>query len=299
MKDASAFRLLKAPRWKDYELFDSGGFEKLERFGPYYLIRPEPQALWDPSLSAQEWRELAHAHYRAKTSTSGEWEKYKPMPADWQIGFSEGDLNVRFHLHFTAFKHVGVFPEQAANWTYLYHFLKNCGVEKPRVLNLFSYTGGASLAAKAAGADVIHLDSVKQVVNWARENMELSRLDGIRWVVEDAAKFAAREARRGNRYHAVIMDPPSYGLGPKGERWKLEDHLNEMMKNVLSLLEPQAHAFIINTYSLNLSALLLKNLVHSSFPKAENLECGELYVESRQGQELPLGSYLRFSKSGK
>jgi len=128
---------------------------------------------------------------------------------------------------------VGVFPEQAANWNYLYQFLKNCGVEQPKVLNLFAYTGGASLAAKKAGADIIHLDSVKQVVNWSRENMELSGLKDIRWVVEDALKFVLREARRGNKYNAIIMDPPSYGLGPTGERWKLEDDLNEMMKKCI------------------------------------------------------------------
>jgi 23S rRNA (cytosine1962-C5)-methyltransferase len=239
---------------------------------------------------------MAHARYEAKTSTSGNWEKYKEIKSPWTIRYESKNLSIAFLLKFTAFKHLGVFPEQAANWEYLYEYLKKCGIAQPRVLNLFAYTGGASLAAKKAGADVIHLDSVKQVVNWAHENMEASGLKDIRWVVEDAAKFVQREAKRGRTYHAIIMDPPSYGLGPNGERWKLEDNLNEMMKNALSLLDPVSHCFIINTYSLNLSSLILKNLAESSLKKLDDPEYGELYLESRQGVPLPLGSYLRFRK---
>lgn len=288
--------LLKAPHWKEYELIDCGNFEKMERFGPYTLIRPEPQAIWDRKLSEEVWRSMAHARYVAKTSTSGNWEKYKEIPPQWILPFTHSDFKLKFQLKFTTFKHVGIFPEQAANWTYLHHFLRNCGISSPKVLNLFAYTGGASLAARHAGADIIHLDSVKQVVGWAKENMELSGLHDIRWVVEDAAKFAAREARRGNHYNAIILDPPSYGLGPKGERWKLEENLNELMKNVLPLLDTKVHCLIMNTYSLNLSPLILKNLVKSIKPDLHNLEFGELYVESKQAQELPLGSYIRFQK---
>jgi 23S rRNA (cytosine1962-C5)-methyltransferase len=291
---------LRALEWNDYELLDCGGFEKLERFGEYILIRPEPQALWDKKLSEKEWMTKAHAKYEARTSTSGDWKKLKPMKAPWIIQWKGKDFNLKFKLNFTAFKHIGIFPEQATNWLYLYDFLRGLRVKPamtaPKVLNLFAYTGGASLAAKAAGADVIHLDSVKQVVGWARENMELSGLKDIRWVVEDALKFVQREARRGNLYRAIIMDPPSYGLGPSGERWKLEDHLNEMLKSALSLLEKDQHCFILNTYSLNLSPLILKNLVLSILPRSENLEIGELYVPSRQKQELPLGSCLRMQK---
>jgi 23S rRNA (cytosine1962-C5)-methyltransferase len=284
---------MRAPDWKDYELIDCGGFKKLERFGPYTVIRPEPQAIWDASLSEHDWKKIAHAEYIPGTSTSGEWKKFKPMDNQWEITWHK-EFNLRFHLKFTAFKHLGIFPEQAANWLYLYDFLKKCKVPQPKVLNLFAYTGGASLAAKAAGADVIHLDSVKQVVNWSRDNMELSGLKDIRWVVEDAALFVAREAKRGHKYNAIIMDPPSYGLGPKGERWKLEEHLNDMMKNTLQLLDPGNNCFIINTYSLNLSALILKNIVRSIMPQQKEFELGELYVQSKQNQELPLGSYLRF-----
>jgi 23S rRNA (cytosine1962-C5)-methyltransferase len=286
---------LIAPSWKDYELIDCGNLEKLERFGQYVLIRPEPQALWDRKLSEKEWLKMAHARYMAKTSTSGDWERFKEIKSPWQVAYQGSGFELKFNLKFTAFKHVGVFPEQSANWDYLNQFLINCGISQPKVLNLFAYTGGASLAAKQAGADVIHLDSVKQVVNWSRENMELSGLKDIRWVVEDAMKFAAREARRGNKYHAIIMDPPSYGLGPSGERWKLEDHINEMLKNVLSLLDEDKCCFIINTYSLNLSSLILKNLVEDNL-EVRKPDYGELCLKSSQDTVLPLGSYYRFSK---
>jgi 23S rRNA (cytosine1962-C5)-methyltransferase len=287
-------KALRAPDWKDYELIDCGNFEKLERFGPYTLIRPEPQALWDRKLPETKWREMAHARYVAKTSTSGEWERYKPINSPWKINYHSNGLDLSFLLKFTAFKHVGVFPEQAANWNYLFDFIKSGNQDK--ALNLFAYSGGASLAAKAGGADIIHLDSVKQVVTWARENMDLSGLKDIRWVVEDAAKFAEREAKRGKKYNAIIMDPPSYGLGPSGERWKLEEQLNTLLKNAFSLLDPERHCFILNTYTLNLSALVLKNLIRSIYPQAENIEAGELYVQSKTGFELPLGSYIRFQK---
>jgi len=287
---------MRALDWKYYELLDCGNFEKLERFGKYILIRPEPQAIWDRKQTEKQWLDQAHARYVAKSSTAGDWERLKPISYPWIVKWQSSGMDLAFNLKFTAFKHIGIFPEQAANWVYLYDFLKNSGIEKPRVLNFFAYTGGASLAAKAAGADIIHLDSVKQVVSWSKENMELSNLHNIRWVVEDAAKFALREVKRGNTYHAIIMDPPSYGLGPTGERWKLEDDLNDMMKNVLQLLAPEKHAFIINTYSLNLSPIILKTLALSIKPDIENPEYGELYVESKEKQDLPLGSFLRFKK---
>jgi 23S rRNA (cytosine1962-C5)-methyltransferase len=284
---------LKAPDWKDYELLDCGNFEKLERFGRYVLIRPEPQALWDRKLSEQDWLKMAHARYVAKTSTSGEWQRLKNIQSPWNIHYDR--LNLTFHLKFTAFKHVGIFPEQAANWDYIYKFLES-GQSNDKGLNLFAYTGGASLAAKKGGSDIIHLDSVKQVVTWAKENMELSGLNGIRWVVEDAAKFAEREKKREHLYNLLIMDPPSYGLGPNGERWKLEDQLNDLLKNTLSLLNPQRHCFILNTYSLNLSALVLENMIKSIFPVATNIEAGELFTASKSGFNLPLGSFIRFQQ---
>ena len=217
--------------WKDYELIDSGNFEKLERFGPYVMARPEPKALWDKSLSDGEWNKLIHTRFKtgagfgkAGKEDSGTWERRKKMDDQWYIrynGAQEG-LNFSLRLGLTSFKHVGVFPEQSANWEYIYRQTRQLvekaeaeGKPKPRVLNLFAYTGAASLAAKAAGADVTHLDSVRQVVTWARGNMEASRMDNIRWIVEDALKFARREAKRGNTYQGIILDPPAYGHGPE------------------------------------------------------------------------------------
>ena len=222
--------------WKDYELIDSGNFEKLERFGRYYLSRPEPKALWDKTLSEDEWNRTVHTHFKAGAGfgkagkeDSGTWERLRKMDDQWVVRYrgEQPGLDFSLRLGLTAFKHVGVFPEQAPNWEYIYRQTKalagkSAGKDtdqtardrkgisgRPKVLNLFAYTGAASLAAKAAGADVTHLDSVRQVVTWARNNMEISGYDNIRWVIEDAMKFAGREARRGNVYQGIILDPPA------------------------------------------------------------------------------------------
>ena len=207
----------------------------------------------------------------------------------WRIGY---DINhktrLNFILKFTTFKHVGIFPEQAANWTYIHSHCKRIG-PKCKVLNLFAYTGGASLAAKAGGADVVHVDSVKQVVNWARINMDESGLNDIRWVVEDALKFVQRERKRGNRYHGIILDPPAYGIGAKGERWKLEDSIQELLANVSAILNEGSSFMILNTYSLGLSPLIIENLITSNFVNFTHSECTELYLNSTTGYKLPLG----------
>ena len=219
--------------WTDYELIDSGNFEKLERFGDHILARPEPKALWGKSMSEAEWSRMMHIRFkpgagfaRAGKEDSGTWERLKNAADQWIIRYKGGRPGLSFSLRLglTAFKHVGVFPEQSPNWEYIYSNTRELvskadseGRPKPKVLNLFAYTGAASLAAKAAGADVTHLDSVRQVVTWARNNMEISRMDNIRWVVEDAMKFARREAKRGNVYQGIILDPPAYGHGPDGE----------------------------------------------------------------------------------
>jgi len=191
----------------------------------------------------------------------------------------------------TAFKHVGVFPEQAVNWDFIFNSIGEMKTPKPKVLNLFAYTGGASLAARAAGADVTHVDSVKQVVTWANDNMTLSKLDNIRWLVEDALKFVKREQRRGNKYNGIILDPPAYGHGPNGEKWKLEENINEMVKAVVELLDEQEHFLILNAYSLGFSAMILENL----FPKMKKskLETGELFLKAKYGNVLPLGVFGR------
>ena len=288
--------LLKPERFPDYELIDAGGFEKLERFGKYVTIRPEPQAVWDRSLTTKEWEKQAHVKFKAVSSSSGTWQRLKEMPDRWNIeyplktGNETGSTTLRFRLALTSFKHVGIFPEQAANWDYIAGSLVKMKTKTPVVLNLFAYTGGASLAAKAAGADVIHLDSIKQVVTWANANMELSNLKDIRWIVEDALSFVKKEVRRGKKYNGIILDPPAYGHGTDGQRWKLEDMICEMMHLVMQLLDEKERFLILNTYSLGFSSLIVENLLSGQ----ADIQTGELYLPSKHGHKLPLGVFGRF-----
>ena len=292
--------LLTPDNFTDYELIDCGGFEKIERFGQYITIRPEPQALWDAKLSQKEWEKMAHVRFVPNSSSSGSWKKLKERPDRWTIDYPLHSLNLknsnlktdtlRFRLALTSFKHVGIFPEQASNWEYIIESISKIKTPNPKILNLFAYTGGASLAAKAAGADVIHLDSVKQVVTWANANMELSNLNDIRWIVEDAMAFVKKEVRRGKKYNGIILDPPAYGHGTEGQKWKLEDMISEMLRNVLDLLEEEERFLILNTYSLGFSSLIVENLLG----KQKNLQSGELYLQSRTGFKLPLGVFGRF-----
>jgi 23S rRNA (cytosine1962-C5)-methyltransferase len=288
---------LTPTHFPDYELIDCGNFQKLERFARVITIRPEPQAVWDPSLPMAEWEQRAHVKFVPRSSSSGDWKKLKAAPEQWNISYdiAKGKSSISLHLGLTSFKHVGVFPEQAVNWDYIFDSVKQMKTPQPKFLNLFAYTGGASLAARGAGADTTHLDSIKQVVTWAKENMELSRLDNIRWIVEDALKFAKREVKRGNKYNGIILDPPAFGHGPDGEKWKLEDNINEMMKNVLQLLNPEEHFLILNAYSLGFSSLILENLVQQNF-KSSNLEIGELYLNDSFNKKLPLGAFARLRK---
>ena len=300
--------------WRDYELIDCGDGLKLERFGRFTMIRPEPKAIWAKSMSDAEWQKLAHTRFspgagfgKAGKEDSGTWDRLKKMEDQWHIlypGLQKG-LEFDLRLGLTSFKHVGVFPEQAPNWEFIYartaelaSKAKAAGQNPPRVLNLFAYTGAASLAAKAAGADVTHLDSVRQVVTWARGNMESSGLDGIRWVVEDAMKFAKREAKRGNRYSGIILDPPAYGHGPDGERWKLDDCLFELLQNVALILEPKDSFMVLNLYSNGYSALLGETVVREAFKlkSAYTLESGELALRDRFGKDLPLSIVVRLTR---
>lgn len=285
----------------DYELIDSGNFHKLERFGKYITIRPEPQAVWDATLDFDEWKNRAHVQFVPKSSSSGNWEKLKKnIPDQWQIKYhiKANQSDIAFRLGLTSFKHVGIFPEQAVNWEYIADSISRIPKQQIRFLNLFAYTGGASLAARSAGADTAHLDSIKQVVNWANENMQLSGQKDIRWVVEDALKFAKREVKRGNKYNGIILDPPAFGHGANGEKWKLEDNINEMMKTVLALLDEQNHFLILNAYSLGFSSMILENLIQSSSGlKIKNLEIGELFLPDNFGKRLPLGAFARFRNS--
>lgn len=292
--------------WKDYELLDSGNGEKLERFGNYVLSRPEPKALWDKSMSQQEWNKLTHTHFRpgagfgkAGKEDSGTWERLKRMDDQWFIDYRNADgLKMKLRLGLTSFKHVGVFPEQAANWDYIYRKVSEASQrgQTPKVLNLFAYTGAASLAAKAAGADVVHLDSVRQVVTWARGNMENSGLDGIHWIVEDAMKFAKREARRGNVYQGIILDPPAYGHGPDGEKWKLDECLFEMLRTVNGILAPKDAFLVLNLYSNGYSALLGETVAKQAFGGIKKIESGELALRDRFGKALPLSIVVRLER---
>ncbi len=294
-------KLITPGPWPDYELIDSGNFEKLERFGEYVLARPEPQAIWDTSLSPDEWSRRAQATFRRdkQSPERGDWHKAPTMRDPWQIGFNQQGLNLRFKLALTSFKHVGIFPEQATNWTFIHDRIKalqqsKAAVARPRVLNLFAYTGAASLAACQAGAEVTHVDAVKPVITWSRENMDASGLADIRWIVEDALKFVRREARRGNTYNGIIMDPPAYGRGPDGEKWVLEDHLLDLLKTCADLLDRNNRFFIINLYSLGFSSLILDNLMRQVFGQPAGAEWGELYLDDNYQKRLPLGVFYRF-----
>lgn len=335
------------PDFGEYELIDSGDFEKLERFGRYVTRRPEPQAIWRRSLPEEEWRRRADASFvrDARHDERGEWRMRQGMPPRWTVAYQHDAMELRMRLGLTSFKHVGIFPEQAANWDFIYD---NCralasgngagvgagapscdsgpkrsaspadgaarragdeavaavggravasgssAAAAPRVLNLFAYTGGATLAARAGGADVTHVDSVKPVVTWARENMEASGLDGVRWMVEDALKFVERELRRGSRYRGIILDPPAYGRGANGEKWILEEHIGRMLAGCARLLEPTGAFLVLNLYSMGLSSTLARTAVHQAFGVPPREQYGELCFADAFGKTLPLGTYYRF-----
>ena len=301
--------ILTTSDWTEYELIDTGNREKLERFGKYILIRPEPQAVWQKSLPESEWETLCHARYvRVKGKKAagdeferGSWVRKPKMPDRWNISYHYRQMNLTFRLGLTAFGHIGVFPEQAINWNYIYDLVGQHSKSKDlphasRVLNLFAYTGGASLAAKAAGADVVHVDSVKPVISWAKEMMEASGLDNIRWVVEDAMNFVRREVKRGNVYDGIILDPPAYGRGPDGEKWILEDSIDEIIAISKQLLDPGRGFFVLSLYSMGFSALIPENLVKTRFGDIPGMQSGEFFFPDKAGRKLPLGTFLRFAQ---
>ena len=289
-----------SPVLSDYELLDSGDFEKLERFGRYVTRRPEPQAIWRRTLSEEEWRRAADASFLRDTRSEerGEWRLGPEMPSRWTVDYAYKGMRLRMRLGLTSFKHVGIFPEQAANWNFIYDNCVRMRAEErtPKGLNPVAYTGGATLAARAAGADTTHVDSVKQVVTWARENMEQSGLEGVRWIVEDALKFVQREVRRGNRYNGIILDPPAYGRGANGEKWILEDNIGEMLECCARLLEPCGAFLVLNLYSMGLSATLASTAVRQAFGTPFEEQFGELCFDDRAGTRLPLGTYCRFAR---
>ena len=284
-----------ASRWEDYECIDAGNGEKLERWKDIILRRPDPLALWPIAEESGLWLQ-PHARYHRSAKGGGHWEYLKQLPESWNVRYRQ----LCFKVSPTGFKHTGLFPEQAANWDFMME--KIAGADREiRVLNLFAYTGGATMACAAAGAqEVVHVDAAKGMVQWAKENMVLSHLEDrrIRFIVDDVLKFVAREKRRGRTYHAIIMDPPSYGRGPKGEIWKIEEQLYPLVSACLDILDPHPLFFLINSYTTGFPASVLRNILFSTVLRrhpAGKVEAGEIGLPiSASDMILPCGIYGRW-----
>ena len=285
-----------ADKWKDFELLDCSRGEKLERWGKYYLVRPDPQAIWETPRRNPHWNDRDARYHRSETG-GGSWDKGS-LPADWKLHYGELTFNVKP----MNFKHTGIFPEQAANWDWAMAKIRSAG--RPiSVLNLFAYTGGATVACAKAGAQVCHVDAAKGMVAWGKENAVASGLAEapIRWIVDDCKKFVEREIRRGNHYDGIIMDPPSYGRGPGGEVWKLEDSVDELITLASKLLSDEPLFFLVNSYTTGLSPLTMSYLLELKVKKrfGGKIESGELGLKVTQtGAFLPCGASSRwFSES--
>ena len=250
-------------KWKDFEVLDTADYEKLERWGDYFLIRPDPQVIWKESGNSNLWHK-ADARYQRSSSGGGNWDFNKKLPEKWQVSYEK----LKFYVKPMGFKHTGLFPEQATNWDFIIDKIKNAN-RQINVLNLFAYTGGATVAAAFAGATVCHVDASKGMVSWAKENLELSGLSNspVRFIVDDVIKFVQREKRRGKTYDAIIMDPPSYGRGPSGEIWKLEDELFNLVIECIEIMSDNPLFFIINSYTTGFSATVIGNILKLTMGK--------------------------------
>jgi 23S rRNA (cytosine1962-C5)-methyltransferase len=285
-------KLLTTKGFPDYELIDSGDQMRLERFGAFTVSRPDPQAIWKPTLPQKQW-EQAHATFVRSNAKGGEWKMRVPIPTTWPIHYKKILLNARL----TPFKHTGIFPEQHQQWDAITALIQNATgrAEPVRVLNLFGYTGGMTLTAAAAGAHVTHVDASKPAITWAHDNAHSSGLSEapIRWIPDDALKFVERDIRRGAQYDIIIMDPPVYGHGPKGEAWDFNTHFPKLIEGCAQLLSPNALALLVNTYAISSSALMLENVLKGALSKrAGKIECGELVLEERSGRRnLSTGIY--------
>ncbi len=286
---------LIAKHWEDYECIDSGNGEKLERWKDVILRRPDPQAIWPIDQIDKTWKQ-PDAHYHRSNKGGGSWEFKTKVKEQWTIQYR----HLTFKVSPTGFKHTGIFPEQGANWDYMYDKIKNANREI-RVLNLFAYTGGATMACASANAsEVVHVDASKGMVNWAKENMQLSNLHNkkIRFIVDDVLKFVEREKRRGRTYHAIIMDPPSYGRGPNGEVWKIEEQLFPLIKACLEVLDEDPLFFLVNSYTTGFSATVLNNLLHATVAKRHrhgDIQTGEIGLPITKTETiLPCGIYGRW-----
>lgn len=282
--------------WKDYEILDTSSGEKLERWGDYILIRPDPQVLWDVKKN-EKWNK-ANAHYHRSVKGGGDWEFFN-LPEQWSINYQSEyfERPLTFNLKPFNFKHTGLFPEQACNWDFIANSIKKAN-RKINVLNLFAYTGGATLAAASAGASVVHVDASKGMIAWAKENVNSSHLSDrpIRFFVDDCVKLVEREIRRGNKYDAIIMDPPSYGRGPKGEIWKIEDNIFNFISLTAKLLSDNPLFFIINSYTTGLQPAVLSYMLNLALKKYDGkIEAREIGLPvSNTNLILPAGATARF-----
>lgn len=292
-----------ANNWKDYEVIDTSGGEKLERWGNYILLRPDPQVIWDTPKEVPEWNKL-NGHYHRSSKGGGEWE-FRNLPEEWQIGYRD----FKFNLKPFSFKHTGLFPEQAVNWDWFSKIITDAKAtgkyskERPlKVLNLFAYTGGATVSAAKAGAHVTHVDASKGMVGWAKENAVVSGLENapIRWLVDDCVKFVEREIRRGNKYDGIIMDPPSYGRGPKGEIWKIEESIYPFVELCTNILADDALFFLINSYTTGLQPAVLSYMLNTLITKkfGGHVEADEIGLPvSSNGLVLPCGASGRWTRN--
>ena len=280
-----------ADQWKDYELLDTSSGDRLERWGKYLLVRPDPQAIWQTPRVKQEWHS-ANAVYHRSGSGGGHWEIHS-LPESWKINYKD----LTFQIKPMNFKHTGIFPEQAVNWDFMREKIEQAN-RPVKVLNLFAYTGGATMACAKSGASVVHVDASKGMVQWAKENAALCGVADrpIRYLVDDCMKFVEREIRRGNTYDGIVMDPPSYGRGPGGEVWQLEEKLYLFITRVMQLLSPDPVFFILNSYSTGLSASVMEYLLRSTFPKGikGQFESGEIGLRTADGMFFPSGSAARW-----
>ena len=281
-----------ADHWKDYEVIDTSCGEKLERWGRYILLRPDPQVIWKTEKTVPEWNRL-NGHYHRSSKGGGEWEFFK-LPEEWTISYRE----LNFRLKPFSFKHTGLFPEQAVNWDWCSERIREAG-RPVKVLNLFAYTGGATLAAASAGASVTHVDASKGMVTWAKENAAASHLEDapVRWLVDDCVKFVEREIRRGNKYDGIIMDPPSYGRGPKGEIWKIEESIYPFVELAAKLLSDDALFFLINSYTTGLQPAVLSYMLNAVIQKKRGgeVQSSEIGLPvSSNGLVLPCGATGRW-----
>lgn len=291
-----------AENWIDYEVIDTSDGEKLERWGDFFLVRPDPQVIWNTPKKDKRWNHI-NGHYHRSAKGGGEWEFFN-LPKQWHIQYQSPSLTqpLTFHLKPFSFKHTGLFPEQAANWDWFCKLISESikNGKTVKVLNLFAYTGGATLACAAAGAHVTHVDASKGMVNWAKENAAASNLSDkpIRWIVDDCVKFVEREIRRGNHYDAIIMDPPSYGRGPKGEIWKIEEAIYELIQKCVQLLCKEPLFFLINSYTTGLQPAVLSYMLNTTLKSFKgHIDSEEVCLPvSSNGLLLPCGASARFSK---